>query len=375
MRHPIQTPVVQFGTSRFLQAHADLFIHEAAQEGQPSGPITIVASSGSAARRARLAAFSDPAGFPVLIRGLEAGQAVDRTVRVQSVVRGLDAEADWEEITRIVAEEARCIISNTAEGGFAIPDGLTVDLSDATRAPPPFYPARLLRLLAARQQRSSEPLTVLPAELVSRNGDALRDLVLGLARRSGASGALLAFIAERCVFANSLVDRIVSEALEPAGAIAEPYALWAIENRPGLIPPCRHPAIRLVDELEPIERLKLHILNLGHTVMADYFLRGGLPGDITVREMVGTPAMRAMLETIYHEEVIPGFAARNLGEEARRYVATTLERFANPFLNHRVSDIATGHPQKLERRIVAFLDWASAAGPLSAPRLRRIAQR
>jgi len=69
------------------------------------------------------------------------------------------------------------------------------------------------------------------------------------------------------IFADTLVDRIVSEPIEPIGAVAEPYALWAIRNG-GFGEPVRHPAVRMVDDLAPFERLKLHILNLGHTVLA-----------------------------------------------------------------------------------------------------------
>ena len=78
MSTAVHTPVVQFGTSRFLQAHADLFIHEAG-----AGPIAVIASSGSASGRARLAALHAPGGYPVVIRGLEAGTVIDRTVRVE----------------------------------------------------------------------------------------------------------------------------------------------------------------------------------------------------------------------------------------------------------------------------------------------------
>jgi tagaturonate reductase len=34
--------IIQFGTSRFLQAHVDLFVHEARCSGQDIGPITVV---------------------------------------------------------------------------------------------------------------------------------------------------------------------------------------------------------------------------------------------------------------------------------------------------------------------------------------------
>ena len=77
------------------------------------------------------------------------------------------------------------------------------------------------------------------------------------------------WVGEECLWVNSLVDRIVSEPLEPLGAVAEPYALWAIEDQPGLELPCRHGAIVVAADLKPYERLKLFILNLGHTYLAE----------------------------------------------------------------------------------------------------------
>lgn len=81
--------LLQFGTSRFLQAHVDLFLQEAKDAGQDVPTIVIVQTSGAAERAGRLAAFSDPAGFPIVIRGLEAGVPVERRIAVRSVSRGL----------------------------------------------------------------------------------------------------------------------------------------------------------------------------------------------------------------------------------------------------------------------------------------------
>jgi tagaturonate reductase len=79
-------------------------------------------------------------------------------------------------------------------------------------------------------------------------------------------------------FADTLVDRIVTE---PVGAIAEPYALWAIRRANFVL--FTHPAIVMTDDLEPFERLKLYILNLGHTVLAEEWLRAGCRAGETVR--------------------------------------------------------------------------------------------
>lgn len=68
-----------------------------------------------------------------------------------------------------------------------------------------------------------------------------------------------------------------------------------------------------------------------------------------------------------------GFAARGMGDDATRYMATTLERFENPFLNHRVSDIAQNHAIKLERRVNDFIAWARQPNPsLALPRLEAL---
>ena len=151
---------------------------------------------------------------------------------------------------------------------------------------------------------TGEPITLFPCELISANGEVLRRLCEGIAARSEAPPAFLAWMREDCVWANSLVDRIVSEAIEPVGAVAEPYALWAIERQDRLVVPCRHKAIHVVDDLKTTERLKLFILNLGHTCLAERWLADRRAPEETVKEMLADPAMRAYLDAIYDDEVL-----------------------------------------------------------------------
>ena len=56
--------------------------------------------------------------------------------------------------------------------------------------------------------------------------------------------------------------------------------------------------------------------------------------------------MRAKLDALYDEEVLPVFAAIGMGDEAQAYLKTVIERFSNPFLNHRLSEIFTNHEAK-----------------------------
>lgn len=367
--------ILQFGTSRFLQAHVALFVHEARQQGQDIGPITVVQASGSADRAGRVAAFGRPEGYPVIIRGMVEGAPIERTVQVTAVDQGLSAAADWPALTRLFTQEAEIVVSNMGDAGYRVADE---DQGPAllSGAVPVSFPGKLTALLHARWQAGGQSLTVLPCELINRNGEVLGAAVQALAATSGAPAAFGDWIATSVIFADTLVDRIVSEPIEPVGAVAEPYALWAIERRAGLDLPFSHPCVTLTDDLEPFERLKLHILNLGHTVLAEIWAREGRAPGETVRAILADDAIRARLDALYAQEVIPGFAARGMEAEARAYVGVTLDRFRNPFLDHRIADIAQNHAVKVERRLCAFLDWiAGQPGAPATPVLAAIVAR
>ena len=353
---------MQFGTSRFLQAHADLFVHEARQAGQDIGPITVVKTTVGGARDGRVRAFGDPSGYPVRIRGLDKGRLIDETRRVTSVARALEAGADWLELSEIFSTSADIVLSNTGDAGYGIaPD-------DVRRRPeagevPQSFPAKLLALLIRRYERHGAPLLVLPCELIRQNGRVLRGVLSELADHWGLDPKFNRWFAGEVTICDTLVDRIVSEAIEPIGAIAEPYALWAIQREPGLIEPFRHSNVVYTDDLEPYLRLKLHILNLGHSYIADIWRREARPASETVREIVAEPGIRGRLLSLFQDEILAGFAARGLGPQAQSYWDTTIERFDNPFLEHRVRDIFENHGVKVERRANAFVSWVRAVHP------------
>ena len=362
----MKTPIVQFGTSRFLQAHADLFISDAMRGGQAVGPVTVVQTSGAADRAGRLAAF-DGRPLPIIVRGMENGQPVERTEYTTCLVRGLSTATDWAEIERIVVAEASEIITNSGDSGYRMPEGETIGAGL-----PVSFPAKLTKFLTARWEKSGVPLTVFATELVPDNGVVLRGLCTAIAERSGLSPTFVAWLNQDCIFPNSLVDRITTAAIEPAGAVTEPYALWAIERQRGLTVPFTHPAVRVVDDLKVTERLKLFLLNLPHTCLAERWLADGRRKDETVRELVADPEIRAWLDTLCDEEILPVFAAAGI-DEAPAYRASVIDRFRNPFLDHRLSDIILNHRDKKERRVGGLLAWASEVAPdAKLDRLRAI---
>jgi tagaturonate reductase len=364
-------PILQFGTSRFLQAHVDLFVSEALARGEAVGGITVVQTTSSAASSARSAALAMGDGYEVRIRGLKQGRAVEASQRCLAVRAALQAQRDWPALREQVGSGVvQVIVSNTGDEGWRLDDRDTAAMPQDQA--PHAFPAKLLRLLAERWRRCPEAaLSIFPCELVPRNGDALRALVLDLARQWAQPDGFVHYLSNRVRWANSLVDRIVSEALEPVGAVAEPYALWAIERQPGLVLPCTHPAIVLTDDLRSFERLKLHLLNLGHTMLAEHWLRTEPGSGRTVAQAMNDPAYRDALEAVWQDEVLPVFGVWGLARQAEDYLPPLRDRLLNPTLAHRLADIAQNHAQKKARRLAPVVDEARASLPdLPQPRLR-----
>ena len=357
-------PILQFGTSRFLQAHVDLFIDQGFVEGSGKGRIAVVQTTSSPESARRVAFFDSGAPYIVRVRGLDGEMLIDKEVSVASIGRGIDANADWAEVERLFVAEARWIVSNTGDRGFELSPGDTLD------GIPRAFPAKLAKLLFARFTADKPPLTLFPCELIEDNGDKLRALVGQVAREWKLGADFERWIENDCLWINSLVDRIVSEPLEPAGAVAEPYALWAVENRPGLVMPCKHPAVVVTDDLKRYERLKLFILNLGHTYLAEGWAKAGAAPKTLTREWLADAAVRADLDDLYEREVQPVFDALGLGAESRDYRASVMTRFRNPFLDHYMADIFRNHAAKKQRRFGGLIALGREAGAkVEQPRL------
>lgn len=353
--------VVQFGTGAFLRGFADFFIDEANRRGFFGGRVVAIASTASG----RDAAFNEQDGLYTLVsEGIVNGAPVCERRIVASVSRVLAARRDWHTVLEVARDPAiELILSNTTEVGIAIEDG---DLLDAV--PPASYPGKLARFLLERGRAfefsDAAGLVVLPCELIERNGECLRDLVLTLARRWNVESNFSNWIERAVPFCNTLVDRIVpgkpndaqQAALARAASFrdelataAEPYRLFAIEAprflRPGLRFAEADSSIVLTADVTPYRERKVRILNGAHTLIAAL---GLLAGCETVGECVRHELLAPYLERILFREIVPSLTVPN-GEAFARDV---LDRFANPFLRHALADITLQQTAKMRVRVV-----------------------
>lgn len=344
--------VLQFGGGNFLRGFVDAFVHDANATGQNVGRIVVVQST----RSGIADTINRQQGvYHVVTRGLRNGRAVDEVSRIESLSRAFDAQSDWAQVIDIATSQSlNFIVSNTTEAGFAL------DPADTDRSSvPASFPAKLLAVLWARFQAGlRQPIQSLPCELLPKNGDRLRTLVLEQASRWGAPANVVAWLRDGCVWHNSLVDRIVSGkpaehpllASDALLTVAEPFALWAIEKQPRARL-FEHPAIHWVDDTAPIELRKVRVLNGAHTALVCKALPMGIA---TVREAVNDPEVGAWLRRLLDEEILPTLETRTPG--LRAFADSALERFANPFVEHKLSAIALNHEAKLRTRLIPTRD-------------------
>lgn len=343
--------VLQFGGGNFLRAFADVFIDEANQGDHPVGRVVVVQST--AGRRASLLNEQD-GRYHVITRGLVKGQAIDHVQEVTSISRGLVANDEWSAVLAVArSPHLRLIISNVTEAGYGLDEADCRRVLEDDCAPVSF-PAKLLAVLYARYQAGQPGVTVLPCELLDNNADRLLALVQEQAAIWQLPPDFGEWLATEVYWLNTLVDRIVSG--KPADhpllttdallTVAEPFALWAIEGKGRERDLFAHTAITVVDDVGRYALRKVRILNGAHTALVCKALPLGI---VTVREAVTDPEVGPWLRRLLCEEIVPTVADRV--DDAEGFAAATLERFANPFLKHKLADIALHHATKVDVRL------------------------
>ena len=284
-------------------------------------------------------------------------------------VRAQLADPQLRIVTSTVTEKGYCL-GGDGSLDFDHPDVIH-DLANPDR------PESLIGWLALglrdRREAGCAPFTALCCDNMVSNGRKLGEAVQAFARRI--DPGLADWIAGEARFPNSMVDSItpatddgtraeVSEAIGAIDAIPvrrEAYTAWIIEDiLPAGTADLASAGAVLTDDVAAYELAKLRILNGAHSTLA-YI--GLLLGHETVADAMADEALAQFVERLIHVDIIPALSpAFDLG----RYSAEILERFRNPSIAHKLSQIAWDGSQKLPYRLLDSVTDAIAGGrPLS----------
>lgn len=363
----LQETILQFGSGRFLRAFFDLFVQHGNEQGQDIGRIVIVQSTGDG----RAGGLNQQGGkYHVVVRGYENGQVVDRVEKCESVSRALHAGTQWSKVLKVAGSPAcTTIVSNTTEAGFAL------DMEDSpSDAVPKSFPAKLLGVLRARWQAQQPGPTIIPCELIEGNAHILKNLVITMAANWGLPLEFIKYLNEECVWLHTLVDRIVTGtpnshpllASDPMVIVAEPFAFFALEDDPRSQFKLKHPAITRAADVTPYFLRKVRILNAAHTAL----LIKAMSKFAIVRDAVNDPEHRAWLSRLLFEEIVPTLEGRV--DQARWFAEQTLDRFRNPFIDHKFADIHLHHESKMSVRLVPTRDEYQAKFGKVPPLLNQV---
>ena len=105
--------------------------------------------------------------------------------------------------------------------------------------------------------------------------------------------------------------------------------------------------VKFVADHHPYKEQKVRILNGGHTAMVPAAF---LAGHDIVRTCMEDPAVRAFLEGALFEEIIPTLSLPRTDCEA--FARAVEERFSNPYIDHRLLDIALNSVSKWRARVL-----------------------
>ncbi len=157
-----------------------------------------------------------------------------------------------------------------------------------------------------------------------------------------------ASLAERAIFANTAVDRIVpGQSTDSLDVTVEAFFEWAIETGPfkGELPII--PEAHFVDDLAPYIERKLFTVNTGHAA-ASYL--GYVAGARTPAEALAIPEVAADVRAVLEETAMLLIARHRFDPDTQReYLEKNLTRFANPHLDDTVARVGRQPLRKLGR--------------------------
>lgn len=376
--HTYPERIVQFGGGNFLRAFVDWIVQELNDTTEfNSGVVLVKATPGTYPEL-----DAQDGLFHVCLRGIQNGQLVNQTKRIDCVTRTVYPYEDFDDYLALARQpDIRFIFSNTTEAGIT-----SVETDQGSDQPPSSFPAKLAIFLHERYQHFSgapeQGVILLPTELILDNGTTLREIILQHAQKWGYEDGFSRWIEESCVFCNTLVDRIVTgypqdsadEILDSLGyedtqlVAGEVYHSWIIEAPQSLLeefPVDRTGLnIKIVEDASVYRTIKVRLLNGAHTSMVPV---GYLLGLESVRESMEHPVLGQFLTDLLQKEVIPTVSADQA--ELEQFASDVFDRFRNPTIHHRLLAIALNSTSKFKERLLPSLVTYAQQNQAVPPRI------
>lgn len=367
--------VLQFGEGNFLRGFVDWMFNELNKNGLFNGKVQMVQPI---AQGMTDMLNSQDNLYTLFLRGIQNGKIIEDKEIITSVANGLNPYSDFEGYLKCAENpDLRVIISNTTEAGISYnPDDKFTD------TPPASFPGKLTVLLYKRFKHFNgdvkKGFIIIPCELIDRNGDNLKNIVLRLASEWNLGDDFINWLKEGNYFMNSLVDRIVTgyprEEVDKLTAqlgfkdnginTAEIFHFWVIEGDKKVEEelPFAKAGLNVIftEDMTPYRSRKVRILNGAHTMTV---LGAYLAGKDTVKECMDDSLISSYMNKGIFEEIIPTLDLPK--SELEEFASAVAERFANPFIKHYLLSISLNSTSKFKARVLpSITEYVKRKGTL-----------
>ncbi|PZX19593.1 mannitol 2-dehydrogenase [Palleronia aestuarii] len=343
--------IVHVGLGNFHRAHMALYLHDLLQEGRDHDWAIV----GAGVRPADTTIRSDLEAQDWLTTIVELDPETDRAVVTGAMIDFVPvADGNGPLITRMSDAEIRIVSLTVTEGGYYI-DAATGEFDpdhpdmvhDAEHpdAPRSVFGA-MIAALRARREAGTPPYTIMSCDNLPENGHVARATVLGLAKKIDPD--LAEWIGTEVAFPCAMVDRITPATsdrerqmvrdrygyADERPVTCESFRQWVLEDRfPQGRPAFETVGVTMTDDVAPFETMKIRILNGGHAAMA---YPSALLDIHFVHDAAAHPLIRAFLDKIEHEEIIP-IVPPVPDTDLAEYYAQVIERLENPGVGDTVA--------------------------------------
>jgi len=297
----------------------------------------------------------------------------EEIVLIQAIKEVLFVKNDVARIVdRIASADTRIISFTITEGGynydfdkqqFIFENPLIQhDLQDKDNPKTLF--GFLAKGLLQRLATNKQPLVFMSCDNIQENGHVLRSALLSFLDVYAVE--LKDWVAKHCYFPNSMVDRITPVTtdeekssfanrygvVDNALVVSEDYFQWVLESTPGAeLPRFQDVGVEIVKDVRPYEKMKLSILNGGHSLVG---LLGDALGYKSIHESVVNTYIAAIFTQYIHNEVIPTLDTIE-GVNFYNYYTIIKSRFSNAMINDSTSRIISGSSDKIPKFILPVI--------------------
>jgi tagaturonate reductase len=354
--------ILQFGEGNFLRAFANWMIQEMnIKVGFDAGVVVVQPIDQGLVKMLN----DQDCLYTLYLNGIKNGEILSEHQIIDCIQRAINPYANFSDyIANAGNPDLRFVISNTTEAGISY--NADDKLEDA---PQKSFPGKLTALLFKRFQifggASDKGLIFLPCELIDRNGENLKRIILQYASEWKLGEAFVEWIENHNIFCNTLVDRIVPgypkdkmEAItqelgykDNLVVEAEQFHLWVIEGPESVKDefPAEASALNVIftDNMEPYRTRKVRILNGAHTTLVPVSYLYGID---RVRESLEDEVVGKFLKDALFNNICPTLDLP--AKELSQFSADVLDRFRNPYLEHELMSISLNSISKYKTRVL-----------------------